>query len=179
MRLDHSTRVRVAMVAAVLLLGVMTPIASTQPDFVLQASSLPPAQTSAVAWLADDVAAILVSEGMVLLACALWCGLLLGGVKAFERWHDRRAEWGAYLRARIVTALQRDRRLGRLPVTPIVHPPLWGRSHAAIELRGYVPTVRLHHAVLRTAKREVAASALACHILDRIAIAPSGKALAA
>jgi hypothetical protein len=166
------------MFAAVFLHGSLAPFALTHADSAPYAPSLTLVQTPAAAWLTQGVAAILVSEGMVLLACALWCGLLLGGMQAFERWRDQRAEWEASLRTRIVTALRRNRRLGSLPITPIVHLPFWGRSCAAIELRGCVPTVRLRHAVLLTAKREVAASAVVCHILDRIAIVPSGRAFA-
>jgi len=156
-------RVRVAMLAVGVLLAPLTPNASAKADSV-------PALTPAVMWLADGA--------MVLLMCALWSGLLVGAMGAFDCWCERRAEWGAHLRARIVTALQHDRLLGSLPVTPIIHLPLWGRSQAAIELRGQVPTLWLRHAVLRAAEREAAASAAAYYILDRIAIVPSGKASA-
>ncbi len=161
MRLDHITRVCVAMFPVGVLLAPLTPNASAKADSV-------PVLTPAVMWLADGA--------MVLLVCALWSGLLVGAMEAFDCWCERRAEWGAHLRARIVTALQHDRLLGSLPVTPIVHLPLWGRSQAAIELRGQVPTLWLRHAVLRAAEREAAASAAACYILDRIAIVPSGRA---
>ena len=153
-------RVRVALCAVALLLGPLTPIASAQANSALHASSLPLAQTAAAGWLADGVAEILVSEGMVLLVCALWCGLLVVGMEAFDLWRDRRAEWGAHLRTRIVTALQHDRLLGRLPVTPIVHLPLWGRSQVTIELRGRVRTLWLRHAVLCTAERAAAIAAV-------------------
>jgi len=141
-------------------------------------SSLPLALTSVVGWLPDGFAEILVSEAMVVLVCAMWCGLLVTGMEAFDLWRERREEWGAHLRTRIVTVLQHDRLLRRLRVTPIVHLPLWGRSEATIELRGGVPTLWLRHAVLCAAEREAAANGVAFHILDRIAIVPSGKALA-
>ena len=178
MRFYRITRAREALLAFVVLLGPLVPNASVEADSAPHASSLPLAQTSAVGWFSDGVAEILVSEGMVFLVCALWCGMLVAGMEAFDLWRERREEWGAHLRTRIVTVFQHDRLLRRLRVTPIVHLPLWGRSEATIELRGGVPTLWLRHAVLCAAEREAAANGVAFHILDRIAIVPSGKALA-
>jgi hypothetical protein len=115
---------------------------------------------------------------MVFLACALWCGLLVVGAEAFDVWRERREEWGARLHTRFAAALQHDRLLRHLPVTPIVHLPLLVGSGATIELRGQVPTLWLRHAVLRAAEREAAASAAVSHILDRISIVPSARAFA-
>jgi hypothetical protein len=99
-------------------------------------------------------------------------------VEAFDVWRERRKEWGAHLHTRFAAALQHDRLLRHLPVTPVVHLPLLIGSRATIELRGQVPTLWLRHAVLRAAEREAAASTAAAHILDRIAIIPSARAFA-
>jgi hypothetical protein len=177
MRLDHNTRVRVALSAVVVWLDPLTPNAWAQADSAPLVSSLPLAQTSAVGWFSDGVAEILLSEGIVLVVCVLWCGLLVAGMEAFDLWRERREEWGTHLCTHIATLLQHDRTLRRLRVTPIVHLPLWGRSQATIELRGGVPTLSLRRAVLRAAEGAAAANGVAFRILDRIAIVRPGKAL--
>jgi hypothetical protein len=158
---------------------LLGPLMRAQLESAPHASRLPLAQASQVAWLEDAIAEILSSEAMVLLVCALWCGLLVVGVEAFDLWRERREKWGARLHTRFAAALQHDRLLRHLPVTPIVHLPLFAGSRATIELRGHVPTLWLRHAVLRAAEREAAASAAVSHILDRITIVPSAQALAA
>jgi hypothetical protein len=176
---DHIKRVRVAVFAAVMLLGPLMPIARAQLESAPHASSLPLTRASEMAWLLEGVVAeVLLSEAMVLLACALAWGLLVFGIEAFDLWCERRKEWGARLHMQFATALQHDRLLRHLPVTPVVHLPLWVGWRATIELRGQVPTLWLRHAVLRVAEREAAASAAVSHILDRIAIVPSARAWA-
>jgi hypothetical protein len=99
-------------------------------------------------------------------------------MEAFDLWRERREEKAAWLHARIASALQRDGLLGRLAVTPIVHVPVCGWSRPTIEVRGQVPTLWLHYAVLRAIERAIATNAAVCHILDRITIVPSMEALA-
>ena len=125
------------------------------------------------------VTEVLVSEGLPLLLAALSCGLFFAGVEVFDLWRERRAGEVARLHARIMTALQRDRLLKDLPVTPIVHPPLWGKSGGTIELRGQIPTPWLRYAVLRTAELEAARHMVAYRVDDRLVIAPFPEAWAA
>lgn len=178
MRWDHIKRCGGIALAAVMLLGPLMPNARAQLESAPRASSLPLTQASQLVWLEDAIGEVLFSEAMVLLVCALWFGLLVVGAEAFDVWRERRAEWGARLQTRFAAALQRDRLLRQLSVTPIVHLPLLVGSRATIELRGQVPTLWLRHAVLCAAEREAAASAAVSHILDRIAIVPSAQAFA-
>jgi hypothetical protein len=135
-------------------------------------------ERSGAAWLDDGVLVILLSEGVVLLVCALGCGGVVAAMEAFERRRERREEKAAQLHGRITTALRRDRLLKNLAVTPIVHLPLWGWSGATIELRGHVPTAWLRHALLIVAEREAARCMAVYYIQDRMTIAPSMEALA-
>jgi len=123
------------------------------------------------AWLDPDAVEVLVSDGIFLLLGVLGCGLIAVGMEAFDLWRERRAGEVALLRTRIATALQRDRLLKDLDVTPIVHLPLRGRSGATVELRGQVPTHGLRYAVLRTAELEAAKNMAVYHIDDRLVIA--------
>jgi hypothetical protein len=98
-------------------------------------------------------------------------------MEAFDLWQERRKEEAARLHANIAKALQHDRVLGHLSVTPIVRLPRWGMAPATVELRGHVPTVWLRYAILRTAERAAAASAVVCRIRNQIRIAPAMEAL--
>jgi hypothetical protein len=105
--------------------------------------------------------------------------LLVAGAEIFDSWRERRAGEVAGVRGRIETALQRNRLLKDLAVTPVVHLSLWGRSGATVELRGRVPTLWLRSAVLRTAEVEAAKNGAVYHIDDRLVIVPSGEGKAA
>jgi hypothetical protein len=130
-------------------------------------------------WLGAVVTEILLSEGLLLLLVALGCGLFFAGLEVFDLWRERRADEVAWLHARIMTALQRDRLLKDLRVMPIVHPPLWGQSGGRVELHGQVPTPWLRYAVLRTAEMEAARNMAAYHVDDRLIIVPSQEVRAA
>lgn len=130
-------------------------------------------------WLDDYVTEAVLSEVMVLLLCALGGGLAVAGLEALDTRRERREEEAARLHGRITNAMQRDRLLKNLDVTPIVHLPLWGVSGATVELRGHVPTAWLRYALLRTAEQEAARSVAVYHIQDRITIASSMHASAA
>ena len=118
--------------AAVLVVMLLSPlgfIAGAQTNAGQGVASLPSeTQDPGETWLGVIVTEVLVSEGLPLLLAALSCGLFFAGVEVFDLWRERRAGEVARLHARIMTALQRDRLLKDLPVTPIVHPPLWGKS---------------------------------------------------
>jgi hypothetical protein len=180
MRSDHMGRVRAVMLAAVLLLGAAMPVALDERRSAQRVPGISPvAGTPEESWLFDDgLTEALVSEVMIILVCAVGCGLLVAGMEAVDLWRERREEKAAQLHSRIADALQRDGVLGQLAVTPIVHLPPWGGSRATIELRGYVPAVWMRYAVLRATEREAATSAAACHILNRIMVDPSAQALA-
>jgi hypothetical protein len=130
-------------------------------------------ERSRVAWLDDGVLLeILLSQGVVLLVCALGCGAILAATEAFDSRREQRQEKAAQLHGRITTALQRDQLLKNLAVTPIVHLPLWGWSEATIELCGQVPTAWLRHALLMVTQREAARSLAVYYIQDRMTVAP-------
>jgi hypothetical protein len=169
-----------AAVLVVLLLSPLGSIVGAQTN-VRQGVAGPPSETQdpEETWLGVIVTEVLLSEGLLLLLAALSCGLFFAGVEVFDLWRERRAGEVARLHARIMTALQRDRLLKDLPVTPIVHPPLWGQSGGTIELRGRVPTPWLRYAVLRTAELEAARNMAAYHIDDRLVIVPSKEVWAA
>ena len=174
MRRRHDMCVGIALLV-LLLLGPLgfSPGAQTNAGV----ASLPlEASSSRAPWLDPVGMEILLSEGLLLLLMALGCGLLFVGMEAFDSWRERGARETARLRAGIAAALQRDLLLKDLPVTPIVHQPLWGRSGATVELRGQVPTPWLRYALLRTAELEAARSTAVCHIDDHLVIAPSRKA---
>ena len=112
MGLAYIGRVPVALLAVVVLLGPLIPIAWAETESSSRTSSPPPgAQRSEVPWFDRSVAETLFAEAIVLLVSALGCGLLLVGIEAFDRWRGRRAERAAPLNTRIATALQRDRHL--------------------------------------------------------------------
>lgn len=180
MRSGHIATFSAGILVAIVLLGATMAVALDEAQSVQRVAGIASvAQTLEGSWFFDDdLAEALVSEAIVLLLCAVGCGLLVAGMEGFDLWRERREQRAARLHTQIAKALQRDGLLGHLAVTPIVHLPLWGGSRATIELRGHVPTVWLRYAVLRATEREAAASAAACHILDRIMIAPSMEALA-
>ncbi len=93
MRGAHITRCRAVMLAGVLLLGPLLPLAGAQAESAPWPSILPSStQTSEGPWLGDFVEAVLVYGAILLVGCTLGGGLLLGGIAAFERWCDRRKE---------------------------------------------------------------------------------------
>jgi hypothetical protein len=180
MRRGHLAPVSAAILAVILLLGSTMAIALEETSSVQRVSGVASvAQTLEETWYFDDgLMEALVSEAIILLVCAVGCGLLVAGMEGFDLWRERREDQAARLRNQIAKALQRDGSLGHLAVTPVVHLPLWGASRPTIELRGHVPTVWLRYAVLRATEQAAAASATAYHILDRIMIVPSMEALA-
>ncbi len=142
MRSGHIGRVRAAILAAaMLLLGAATPFALGGRQSVEHVSAIASgAQTREGSWSFDDgLAEALISEVIIILVCAIGCGLLLAGLEAFDLWREQREEKAARLHPRIANAPQRDGLLGHLAVTPILRLPLWGWSRATIELRRHVP----------------------------------------
>jgi hypothetical protein len=121
---------------------------------------------------------VVVFEALILILGLLACGVLVAGMEAFNAWRDRRIAEIVGLRDRIVTALQRKRRLKHFAVTPVVHVPLWGQSRATIELRGQLPTHRLRAAVRRTAAQEAARFMARYRIHDRLVVVRAREAKA-
>jgi hypothetical protein len=144
------------------------------------AATLPPEERPPGAgWLDGDPSEILLSEGLVLLLGLVAGGLLVAGLEISDSWRERRAGEVARLRRRIETALQRDRLLKDLAVTPVVHLSLWRRSATTVELRGRVPALWLRSAVLRAVEVEAAKDRAAYHIDDRLVVVPSRESEAA
>ena len=180
MRRHHGLYVGAVVLVILPLLGVLGATAWSQATDDPGEAGLPlELQSVTPRGLDDDLGEFLVFEGLVLLLGVLGCGLLLTGLEAFDAWRARRADEVAGVRGRIADALQCNRRLQHLAVTPVVHLPLWGHTRATVELRGHVPTPWLRAAVLRTAAREAAKHLAVFRIEDRLAIAPSREAEAA
>jgi hypothetical protein len=177
MRRSHSTHIGAAVLVILLLSALGSSVGATTS---IGESGLPlSTQSPSPVWLDPLTTEILLSEGLLLLLVALVCGMCFAAMELFDSWRERKAGEVARLRARIATALQCDRLLKDLPVTPIVHPPLWGRSGTTVELRGEVPTPWLRYAVMRTAELEAARTMAVYCIDDRLVIAPSEEARAA
>ena len=180
MQLRQAMYVSVVILAVVLATMSLRPIAWAKADAGFGTPALSgTAFPSREAWLDVGVAEVLLSEGMLVLLGVLGCGLAVAGLEAFDLWRERRAGKVAWLHTRIATALRRDRLLGDLAVTPVVHLPLWEGFGATVELCGQVPTLWLRHAVLRTVEQEAARNVAVYHIEDRITIVPSMETLAA
>jgi len=180
MRRCHALHVGVAVLMLLPLLGALASNAGAQMDGGQGLIDLPlKAQRSSLAWVDTEVREILLAEGLLLLLVVLELGVACAVAAAFDAWRERRAEEAARLRGLLANALQHDRLLKDLAVTPVVHLPLWGRSGATVELRGQVPTHGLRYAVLQAATLEASKNMAACTIDDRLVIASSPEALAA
>jgi hypothetical protein len=159
-----------------LLLGLSGGAAGTPTS---ASASTPPVAAHAPAWLGPTGTELLLSEGVVFLLGLPGCGVLVAGLAAVDAWLERRAGATAWIGGQITAALQRDRLLKGLAVTPIVHLPLWGRAGGTVELRGHVPTPGLRYAVQRAVELEAGRHLPACQIADRLVIGPRRAACAA
>ncbi len=93
MRWNHIGRLGALVLSVVLLFGPLLPIAWARAESAPMASiRTPSARPSEVLWIDDDLAEILLSEAIVLLGSALVCGLVVGGMEAFDRWRERRTK---------------------------------------------------------------------------------------
>ncbi len=93
MRWNHIGRVGALILSVALLFGPLMPVTWARAKSAPMASVLTPsAQTPDVLWLDGDLAEILLSEAIVLLGCALACGLVVGGMEALDRWRERRTK---------------------------------------------------------------------------------------
>lgn len=174
MRYSPIPRIGVPLFVLLLLCCGSAPLAWAQTAVGPGVSGRPSeGERSVGAWLDNGVSQIFFMEGIVLLVSALGCGVVVAATGAFDRRRERIDEQATRLHGRIATALQRDRLLRDLAVTPIVHLPRWRWSGATIELRGRVPTVWLRYAILRIAEQEAARSERAYHLQDRMTIVPS------
>ena len=124
MRLTHLTRLGIAMLAAMLVLVVMIPIALEPTQSVARVSRAV-AGTHAVGSRSfdEDFVAVLVSEAIVLLVSAVGCGLIIAGVEALDIWSERRKN-AARLRSPVGKPPRRETLPGYLAVTekPLVLP---------------------------------------------------------
>jgi hypothetical protein len=95
MRSDAIMLLRVSLLAGVVLLGPMMPIAGAQTASVIEAALFPPALEPPVVLGDDGRAEVLVSEAILLLVSLLGCGVLISGLEALEVQRERRAERNA------------------------------------------------------------------------------------
>ena len=164
----------VPIVVAILMLCPLVPISAAPTDqergASVQRASVGHVRTSLAASVREGATVAWYFEAMILLMCAVGAGLIVAGIEAVDLWRERRAEEAATLHARMLTAIQRDRSLKDLAVTPFVRLPLWGRSGTIVEMRGAVPTLWLRYAVMRLAEQEAAAFAAAYRMIDRLTI---------
>ncbi len=168
MRSGQTARVRCAILAVMLCLGSLVLIAGAKTE----RAPGPPVAPGTKGPLTGGV-----DEGNVeLIAVTLGVtGLILVMVAVAHAIDERRkrAAEAVRLQAQISDALRCERTLAKLPVTPTVHVPVWGRSPARIEMSGQVPTAELWQAVRHVAEREASRTLDAFHIDDRIAVVPS------
>jgi hypothetical protein len=172
MRSGHSMRVALAMLAVLLALCSLGPIAWAQtapaPGPPVPPGPDPPTSPG-IGESNAELFVILVSLTVLGLAAM---------AKVFDLKRKREDE-AVRLQAEISDALLRERRLATLPVAPTVHFPIWARSSATIEMCGQVPTPELRRAVLHVAEQEASRIVTDFHVHDRIAIIPSVGARAA
>src|SRR5574341_906616 len=154
MRSDRTGRVRLDLLAVILVLGTRVASAWAQTES-------PPTP-----WIGES------SAELTLMRLSLAVLVLVAGRKAIDQ-KRQRAEEAVRLQAQISDALLRERRLATLPVTASVHSPGWWGAPARIEMRGQVPTAELGEAVRHLAEQEASRSLAAFHIDDRIAVVPS------
>lgn len=170
----------VPVIAVLLLLCPLGAVSLPQPlpdrGTTRQPIHLGPGHPSVGAWANGGAARALTHEASALLMCALGAGLIGAAVGAFRTWRDRRAEDAARLRAHLATALQRDRALRGLAVTPRVRLPLLGGAGPHVELHGEVPTLWFRYAVRHAMERETAAVVETYRIVDRMKIRPAREA---
>jgi hypothetical protein len=160
MRSGQTARVRLAVLAVMLGLGTLVPIAWAQTDS-------PPTRSIGE----SNAELILILVSIVVL-------VLVAGAKAIDLKRKREDE-AVRLQAQIADALLRDRRLATLPVVATVHIPVWRGSPPRIEMCGQVPTAELWQAARRVAEQEASRSLAAFHLDDQIAVVPSMRARAA
>ncbi len=165
MRSGLTARVGYGMLAVLLVLCTLAPIAWAQMRSVPGPPVAPQTESPATPWIGESNAELtLMLVSIVVLA-------LLAGTKAIDLKRTRE-EQAVRLQAQISDALLRERRLASLPVTATLHLPAWSRSPARIELRGQVPTAELWQAVRHVAEQEASRSLPVFHIDDRIAVVP-------
>ncbi len=165
MRSGPMARVGYGMLAVLLVLGPLAPIAWAQRGSVPGPPVAPQTESPAPPGIGETNAELtLMLVSIVVLA-------LLAGTKAIDRKRTRE-EQAVRLQAQISDALLREGRLASLPVTATLHFPAWGRSPARIELRGQVPTAELWQAVRQVAEQEASRRLPGFHIDDRIAVVP-------
>ncbi len=92
MRSDALTLLRVTLLAAVVLLGPLMPMAGAQTASSIETTLSPQAAEPPVVLGDDGRAEVLVSETILLLVSLLGCGLLIAGLEALEVWRERRVE---------------------------------------------------------------------------------------
>lgn len=172
MRSDRTGRVRLDLLAVILVLGTLVASAWAQTERLPGPPVTRQTPRPATPWSGESNAELT----LMLLSVAVL--VLLAGAKAIDLKRQRAAE-AVRLQAQIADALLRERRLATLPVTASVHSPGWWGAPARIEMRGQVPTAELGEAVRHLAKQEASKSLAAFHIDDRIAVVPSMGARAA
>ena len=74
------------------------------------------------------------------------------------------------VRAKLSEAFFREPRLADLPITALVHAPLWWRSPIAVEVSGPVPSAELRDAVLQALRAELSRNGLDARIEDLIVV---------
>jgi hypothetical protein len=172
MRSGQTARVRFDILAVMLVLCTLVPIAWAQTENTPGPPVGPETDAPTMPWVGESSAELIV----ILLSIGVL--VLVAGTKAIH--HKRKREDEAVrLQAQISDALLRDPTLASLPVAPTVHFPVWRRSPARIEMYGQIPTAELRQAVLHVAEEEASRLLAAFHIHDRMAIVPSARARAA
>jgi len=94
MRSGHIATFSAGILTAILLLGATMAVALDETQSVQRVAGIASvAQTLEGSWFFDDdLAEALVSEAIVLLLCAVGCGLLVAGMEGFDLWRERRVD---------------------------------------------------------------------------------------
>ncbi|HSD51908.1 MAG TPA: hypothetical protein VLG48_10920 [Candidatus Methylomirabilis sp.] len=165
MRSARTARIRFGMLAVMLVLCTLAPIAWAQTGSVPGPPVAPKTESPPTPGIGESHAEL------TLILVSLVVLVLLAGAKVID-FRRKQQEQAVRLQAQISDALLRERRLAGLPVTATVHIPLWWRSPTRIEMTGQTPTAELWQAAVRVAEQEASRTLAAFHIDDRIAVVP-------
>lgn len=116
--------------------------------------------TMAISW------PIVLGLGVAMLA------ILIFAVKIFDL-KRKREDQAAGIQAKLSDALLSDRALSGLAVTPTARFPLWTPWPVTVDVAGQVPTPELRDQAIHLVERQMAASGIDFHVMDRLAVVPS------
>jgi len=154
MRSSRTARVHFDILAVMLVLGTLVPIAWAQTES-------PPTP-----WIGES------NAELILILLSIVVLVLVAGAKAIDLKRKREDE-AVRLQAQISDAVLRDPALFSLPITPTAHVPLWKGSPVTVEVAGQVPSDDLREVALRVVEREATHLRPDVRIESRIGVVPT------